>query len=128
MAARQAQQGMSQAASSLARTGGLGGGARTRMAMQGAKDLMLQGQGISRQGMSDRLGISSQDEQTRQGLLGQVAGTELQGQQTNLGTLGTDITRKAAFDANRYNQQMGAWGAKQTADAQRAAGSGGGKK
>jgi hypothetical protein len=128
LANKQAQQGISQATSALARMGGLGGGARNRMAMQGAREMMMQNQGISRQGMADRLGISSQDEQTRQNLLNQVAGTELQGQQTNLGTLGTDITRKAAFDANRYNQQMAAWGAKQTADAQRAAAGGGGKK
>lgn len=128
IANKQAQQGISQATSSLARMGGMGGGARNRMALQGAKDLMFQGQNISRQGMADRMGIATQDEQTRQNLLNQVSGTELQGQQTNLATLGTDITRKAAFDANRYNQQMSAWGAKQTADAQRAASGGGGKK
>lgn len=117
-AAKQNQQGQSMAAASLARVGGLGGGARTRMAMQGAKDLMLQKQAVGRQGMADRLGIASQDETTRQGLLKSVADTELAGQEKNLGLLTGDVTNKAQFDANRYNQQMQAWGANKSANAQ----------
>lgn len=118
LASKQLQQGQSMAAGNLARIGGLGGGARTRMAVQGAKDLMLQQQGIGRQGMLDRLGISTQDEQTRQGLLKSVADTELGSQEKNLGLMTGDITNKAQFDANRYNQQMQAWGANRAANAQ----------
>lgn len=98
--------------------GGLGGGARNRMAMQGARDLMMARQGISRGGMLDRLGISQTDEDRRQQLLKQVADTELSGQEKNLGLMTGDVTNKAQFDANRYAQQMQAWGASQAAGAQ----------
>jgi hypothetical protein len=38
------------------------------------------------------------------------------------------MAAKNAFDANTYNQQMNKWAAGKTADAQRAAAGGGGKK
>jgi len=113
-AAKQSLQGMSQAQAGLAMTGGLSSGARERMARGGAKDLMLAKQGITREGTQARLG--------RQGeLLGSFADLEKQAQLQNIQTRQADLGATAMFDSNRYNQQMSAWGAKQTADAQRAA-------
>lgn len=127
-AAKSSMQGQDMAASNLARVGGLGGGARTRLAMQGAKDLMMQRQGVDQTGQAAQLGIMSQDAQNKQQMLNNVAQTQLGSQQQNLSTAAGDVTNKAQFDANRYNQQMQAWGSQQTANATRAAGSGGGKK
>lgn len=112
-AAKAGLQGMSQAQAQLAMTGGISGGARERMARMGAKDLMLAKQGITREGTQARLG--------RQGeLLGSFADLERQAQSANIDTRKQALAAQAEFDANRYNQQMSAYGAKQAADAQRA--------
>ena len=120
--------GQSMAASNLARLGGLGGGARTRLAMQGAKDLMMNRQGIDQAGQLARLGIQSQDAQNKQNMLNNVTNTELAGQEKNLSAMTGDVANKSQFDINRYNKQMEAWGAQQSANAMRNAASGGGKK
>lgn len=113
LASKQALQGQAQAQAQLAMTGGIGGGARERLARGGAKDLMLARQGIVRQGTQERLG--------RQGeLLGSFADLERQAQAANIDTRKQALAAQAEFDANRYNQQMAAYGAKQAADAQRA--------
>ncbi len=130
-AAKQGTQAMSQAQSQLAMSGGLSGGARERMARQGARDLMVARQGISRQGATGRMGIQEGDIDRKQSLLGNFANAEQASQQGNIQTAMGDIQNQALFDSNRYNQQMQAWGAKQAADAQRTAASmqrGGGKK
>lgn len=122
----QQQQAQSQAQSELARFGGIGGGARTSLARSGARDLLNARQGVGNQGAIARAGIGANDAQLRQQLLGTTADVERQGDLQNLQSSESDINRKALFDSNRYNQQMAAWGAKQSADATRAAGSGGG--
>lgn len=127
-AAKQGLQAMSQGQAQLAMSGGLSSGARERMARMGARDLMMARQGISRQGAQDRMGIQEQDLARKQGLLSDFANAEQRGQEMNLGTIKEDINRKAMFEGNRYNEQMRAWAAKQTADAQRQAAKGGGKK
>lgn len=127
-AGRQAMQASAQAQSGLARMGGLGGGARALLAKQGARDALMAQQGVSREGMGQRLGIQAEDLNRKQGLLSQFGNTEVQGQQFNIGQSTGDIKNRAMFDANRYNQQMQAWGAQQSANAQRAAAGGGGKK
>lgn len=127
-AALQGQQAQSQAQSQLARLGGLGGGARTSLARSGARDQLMAAQGVGAQGIESRYGINQQDMQRRQGLLGTSADVERQAQLQNLGTTMQDVTGRAAFDANRYNQQMQAYGAKEQARATEYAGarSGGG--
>lgn len=124
----QQQQAQSQAQSALMRQGGLGGGARTSLARSGARDALMAGQQVAGQGVLSRYGINEQDMKRRQELLGQTADVERQTDIKNLGTTTSDIDRRAMFDANRYNQQMQAWAAKQSADATRAAGNSGGKK
>lgn len=124
----QQQTAQSQAQSQLMRQGGLGGGARTSLARSGARDQLMANQGVANAGVLARYGINDTDAQRRQQLLGTSADVERQASLQNLQTQQSDLTRKAQFDANRYNQQMSAWAAKQTADATRAASGGGGKK
>jgi hypothetical protein len=113
------QQGnqLAQAQSGLAAAGGLSQGARERL-QQSSMQQGLMGQ----QNMWTQL--AAQDEQKRQQMLGQLPGQELAAAGYKSGIGGgniqsalDEINRKRAFDMNRYNQQMGAWGAQQTANA-----------
>lgn len=121
----QAQQAQSQARAGLQQFGGLGSGAKTSLAREGMRNQLSAEQGVGAQGALARYGIGQQDAQTKQALLGGTADVERAGQSQNLQTLLQNLGGQNAYNANRYNQQMGAWGAKQTADATRAAGSGG---
>lgn len=124
----QAQQAQSQAQSQLMRQGGLGGGARTSLARSGMRDQLMAQQGVGSQGVMSRYGINEADLQNKQNLMGQVADVARQGDLSNIQSMQSELKNRATFDANRYNQQMQAWGAKQSADATRAAGGGGGGK
>jgi hypothetical protein len=84
-------------------------------------------QGVSRQGIENRAGINTTDMQRRQQLLGQVAGAEGNDQAANIGRQQQDLMAKGAFDLANYKEQMAAYGAEQSANAQRAA-AGAGKK
>ncbi len=121
IASKQGLQAMNQANSMLARTGGLSSGAAGLAARANTRNTMLANQDISRQGMMSRLGIGQADEDRRQQLLGQVADTELSGQEKNLNTVFGDVQSQRDFDLNRYASQMQAWGAANTANAQAAA-------
>lgn len=112
-------QGMAQ--SQLARSGGLRGGAATLLARQGGRNLMNSSQDISRAGMGQRLGINQQDLARKQDLLGSFSNLEQSAQGKNLGTLTGDVANQSAFNQNRYNEQMRAWAASKSADAERAA-------
>lgn len=118
-AGQQQQTAQSQALSSLARMGGLSGGARTSLARSGARDALMAQQGVGAQGILSRYGINSKDMERRQNLLGQTAGLEQGASAKNIETSTSDLSAKAQFDANRYNQQMQAWAARKNADAQR---------
>jgi hypothetical protein len=126
-AAAQAQ-GIAQAQSGLMRQGGLSSGARTSLAKQGARDLMMARQGVAGQGAAQRLDIQEQDLGRKQDLLGKFGAAETQANQANIGALTGDITRRGTFDMERYKQQMAAYGAEKGAEAQRAAAGAGGKK
>lgn len=128
LAGRQAMQAQRSAQQQLATSGGLKGGAAAMLARQGQRDLLNAQQGISRAGMGQRLGVEQQDIDRKQDLLGRFSDKETGAQQTNINQASGDINRKAMFDMERYKQQMQAWGAKQSADATRSAGGGGGKK
>lgn len=120
-AAKQGATAQQQAMSALMRQGGLGSGARTSLAKSSARDAMLAQQNVARQGISQRLGIGESDINRQQDLLGRVSSTELEGQGKNLQTLMGDVRGKQEFDINKYRDQMQAWGANKTANAQVAA-------
>ena len=127
VAAKQGLQALSQGQSQLAMSGGLSAGARERMARGGSRDLMLAKQNIARQGIGDRLNIGSQDIDRKQSLLSDFANAENTAQQQNITRQTQDVGSLNDFNAQRYAENMKAWGAEQTANAQRqAAGSGGG--
>lgn len=126
---------MLQAASRLAQTGGVSGGARERLARQGAQAGFIGRQGVERQGMLDRLNIKSQDEAQRMTQLGQLQGLNntqadinSKVDQYNIGNNLKEVDSKRLFDSNQYNERMRAWAAGKSADAQRSAAGGGGKK
>lgn len=114
-AAQQQAGAQAGAQSQLAMRGGLGGGARTRLAAQGARDLMMAGQGIARQGAQGRMNILTQDEAERQNLLGKVADTELQTQKGNIASALDEQRRTEAAKQAKYQEQMKSWGAERQA-------------
>lgn len=118
---------LSEAQSSLARFGGLSSGARNRAAMESIRAGQRGGQNLARNAVNQGLGIGAEDINRKQNLLGNFADLESKGQEFNINQLTGDLTRRSAFDSNRYNEQMRAWAAAQSANAQRQA-SGGGKK
>lgn len=124
----QAQTAQAQGQSQLARSGGIGSGARTSLARSGMRDQLLAQQGISQQGAMARYGINTTDQQRRQQLLGQTADVERAGDVNTQQQYLNDLAAKAKFESNRYNQQMTAYGAAQTAEATRNNSGGGGKK
>jgi hypothetical protein len=124
---QQQGQAQAQAQAQLSRFGGLGGGARTSLARSGARDAFMGQQQLAREALGQRMGIGAQDIARKEDLLKGFQGAENQSQNMNINQMTGDITRRGAFDANRYNQQMAAYGAAQTAAAQRAAAQGGKK-
>lgn len=123
-----AMQSQGAAQNQLARTGGLSGGASALLARQGQRDLLNQGQELARTGMGQRLGIQQQDIANKQGLLGKFGEMEANANQANIEALKGNLSGQAAFNTNRYNQQMQGYAAGQSAQATRDAGksSGGG--
>lgn len=142
IAAQGANNNMIQAFTRLAQTGGLGGGDRARMAMQAGQNGFIQRQQVARQGQLDQSNIRLQDESNRmnqlkdvQGMSNQQADIQFRNQQQaanidqyNNDNLIKNVAAKNLFDTNTYNQQMQKWAAGKTADAQRSAAGGGGKK
>lgn len=143
----QAQNSGAQAAASawnqLAMNGGVSGGQTERIVNSSALNTANNAATIGAQGQAARLGITATDDQNKLSTLQalpsqQLAEANLLGQakerdinQTNatnnlnLGTLIGDVQGQNAYNSNTYNQQMQAWGANKTAQAQ-AASSGGG--
>jgi hypothetical protein len=152
---RQNANNLSSMQSQLAMRGGIGGGSAERIARQSMRNQMLGQQGISAQNRDANLELSLQNANMRQNLLkdvGQVeqtnnqynanAFTNNQNRQldalaragaveqdvmrSNIGAARDDLTKQNLAGQNLYSEDMQAFGAKQTADAQRKAGSGGG--
>jgi len=126
-AMKQGMQAQSGALSNLARQGGAGGGAAALLARSGAREQFGAQQGIAQQGIQSKLGINATDAQNKQTLLGKLGDVETGANAANAQTQKENLLARNAFDVNRYNQQMAAWGAKETAQGMRSAG-GGGKK
>ncbi len=132
------QQAGSQAAarSALAMRGGMSSGARERLAMGGARDLLNAKQGAVRSGNQGILDILKSDEDAKRQAMysyaqgeGQIAGKNLdignQAKQYNLGTVlkEKDLGRQQTMDT--YKAELDKWAAGRQADATRASGGGG---
>lgn len=126
-AMKQGMQSQSGAMSSLARQGGAGGGASALLARSGMRDQLNAQQGVAQQGMQAKLGINATDAQTKQTLLGKLGDAETSANAANVDTQKSNLLASNAFDVNRYNQQMSAWAAKESANGVARAGSGGKK-
>lgn len=128
-AGQQALSGTAQAQGDLAMQGGLSGGARERLASQGAKNLMFARQGVAKQGLMDRLGIDTKDEEIKTNLLSQLPGQELaysnqdlDMQKTNIqNTLGQN-QQQNQFNLGSFETKSKQWAAKEQADATRKSG------
>lgn len=126
-ATRQQMQAQQNGMSNLSRMGGATGGAQALLARSGARDELNAQQGVAQQGIQSRLNINAGDAQQKQGTLANLGNAELQSNQLNQQTQFQNNQGQNMFDVNRYNQQLQAWGATQTANATRAAGHGGKK-
>lgn len=137
-AQKQAMTGQSQALAGLGMRGGFGSGARTRLALEGQRNLMNVGQNVGQQGAAARLGIQTSDEESRQRNLAQLANSEadlgkynktFEGQQSqfNLNNLMQEHQGRRAAEQNTYAEQMKKWAAGRQADATMASQGGGGK-
>lgn len=127
-AMKSGQQALSMGNANMMRFGGQSNGARERMGSQSLRDILSAKQDVSRQGIEQRGAINSQDLQRKQDLTGQLAAQEGQAQAANIGTMSTDVNNLAQFNANKYAQQMQAYGASKSANAQAKAANSGGKK
>jgi hypothetical protein len=139
--------GLSKAYSGLASHGGLSSGAALNLARKGMRDTAGSRMAVGRQGMTDRLGILTQDEATKNDLLKGLPGAEATAlapslqkanmwasmadteagrqQQANTAAVSANQTAalkdKGASDdwlMQKYQEQMKAWGADRTATAQ----------
>ena len=136
MAARQAQSAAAQARSQLAMKGGMSSGARERLAMGGARDLMMQRQNVASQGQLSRAGLLAEDEAQRMKLLPGFAEGEAKIAEGNLGLQNKaqewNIMRaleekraKDAQDLDVYKEQIKKWGSEKEAAATSRGGGGG---
>lgn len=120
-ARKQALTGMAQARSGLAMRGGLRAGAGERMAMGNQRALMSNIQNIGAQTRDQNLQLSLADEEMKNQVLGQIGGEQQAILGRNIGRLQGDIQGQNTFNAQRYSDDMTAYGAKETAAAQRKA-------
>lgn len=116
--------GVAQGMRNLAMRGGASTGSRERL-MRDANRQGLRGfQGIGRENRLANLQISQQDEAMKNQLLGQVGGAEQMIQDANTKMLAADIAQQNQALQNFYKEDMSAFGAKETAKAQRSASGG----
>jgi hypothetical protein len=129
---RQGAAAQNQAYNELASRGGLSGGQRERLAMQGQRGLFQANQDIKNQGLLNRLNVNLQDQQSKDQMLMQLPGMDMnkanfdQSQRAYRNTAQDldiqrgmkDVTGLNAFNAGAYTDEMQAWGAAKSADAQ----------
>lgn len=118
--AQAAQQSLA-AQRGMAARGGLSGGALERAAQARTSTfagLMNQG---NEQFNRDMLNVGAQDEDRRISMLQTGSGMEMDRARYIQQARENENLRRNAFNANQYNQQMAAWGARKTADAQKKA-------
>lgn len=131
-AAKQGMSANSQAMAQLQMRGGMGSGASTSLARDMQRNLLAQRQGVQRQGITARLGISTADEEARQKGLGQLTGYEMDIgkqnkniQQYNLGNLLKEAEGQRAWQQQQYSEKMKAWAAEKESQATSSGGGGG---
>lgn len=130
-----------QATSNLAKTGGVSGGARERLASKAANAAMIGQNQVARQGQLDKYNILTQDEtnrmsglQTLQGMQNNAADAQFKNAQMqqdvnkfNTGNLLSEVDKQRLWEQDQWKQKMQTWGANKSADAQaKAANSSGG--
>ena len=118
--------GVAQGMRNLGMRGGVSTGSRERLMRDATKAGLRGFQGIGRENRLANLQISAQDEAMKNQLLGQTGLAEQTIQESNIGRLAEDIARQNQAKQMMYAEDMAAYGAQQTARAQRRAGSGGG--
>lgn len=138
-AAKQSAGAQSNMFAQMAMRGGLGGGARNRMASQALRNQLMSQQDIARQGNLNRLNIGSQDETNRLNMLNNLTNLDVKkGEldvtnrayrtnvaQTNLQNSLKEVDARRAYDQNMYQELMKKWAAEKDAEAQRNSGGGG---
>lgn len=138
----QGQAGLRQNLSQLAGRGGVSAGARERLAMQGMRGQNQGMQGVLNQGMQNRMNINLQDQQSKDQMLTQLPGMDMQAanfaqQQRDyranagaqdIGNALKDIGGYNAYRADAFGKAMQEWGTDKTANAQVAASKRSGKK
>jgi len=110
-----------QARSNMAMKGGLRGGAAERLGQAGMRQQMGGLQDLGRQQMMGGMQLSLADEQTKNQLLGQLGGVEQQMGAANIGRLQQDIQGQNIFQSGMYSEDMKAYSAQKSADAQASA-------
>ena len=105
----------------LAMRGGLRSGAGERMMMGNQRALMSRMQGLGAENRAGNLRLSIADEEMKNKVLGQVGQTSQGIQGRNIGRLQEDIMAQNQFESQRYSDDMAAYGARKTAEAQRKA-------
>lgn len=126
-ATRQVQGQNALAMSTLASRGGLSSGARERVTREGAKENLLASQDIGRQNQMNMSQIGINDEQNRISQLGSIPGMQLAKTSMLNDVSKYDITNqlnennyKNLFNMEQNKSEKAMYGAKMTADAQRA--------
>jgi hypothetical protein len=131
-----------QTMSDLAMSGGLSSGARERLASKGMDQQAIEAQKIARSGMLDRMNIGLQDQTRKDDLLKSTVGYDFQNanvanqnrayqtdvNRTNIESALNENNAGRMFDMTKYQEEMKKWAAGKTADVQKSAASGGGKK
>lgn len=120
----QSARAASEALSKLQMRGGSSVGARERLAGQAGRADMEAQQKVGAQGLLQRLGIASEDEQRKSALRSQLAqrGTEVGKagvavQEKNIANALEQLGMQNAAEQNKYAQALKAYGADQTAEA-----------
>lgn len=99
----------------LAMKGGLGSGARERLAGQTATQNVMAGQDIARQGGLNKLNIQAQDEAQKLGLLQNLPGQYQSFGQNQMARQVGDVQGGMGLLQNKYNADMQAYAANQMA-------------
>lgn len=110
----------------LAARGGLSSGARERVEMNANNDVLNLNQKSDQQVQANKAQIGINDEQNRLGQLQTSAADKTSANMFDIGNQITEGNQVNAYNQNLYNQQMTAYGANQTANAQVQAASQGG--
>lgn len=114
---------VAQARGNLAARGGLRSGAAERLGMQGMNANMAANQAQTAQNQQANLGISMQDEAMKNQMLQQAGNAQQNVQGSNVNRLQQDVTNQNLQQFGLYSEDMAAFAAQQSANAQASANS-----